>query len=116
MIAKSHIVAIGQRRRGEDGFLLCAELTTEVGVIEHHGAASETISVAFNSSCSSPAYAADDGLQTVLHAAAGHKEGVLAAKDMTLLSDFAAIGTQRHRRMVSGIDTVAQRVLDGQIL
>ncbi len=85
---------------------MCAGVDdTEVGVIEHHGAASGNRATSrFNSGClNSPAYAAgDQDLRNGSAYAVGHKRECSGGQDIdAVIWTLSPSVHQRHRRMVS---------------
>ena len=90
----------------------------EFGVIEHHCAATRNdIHIPFNIAVGHQRTRLTIRFQTVLHTAVGDKEGVLTTENVDVIDlHFVAISTQCHRRMVTRIYAIAQRVFDGQVL
>ena len=56
-------------------------------------------------------------LQGVLHAAVGHEEGVLTTQNVDVVNlHLIAIAAQRDGLVVTGVNAVAQGILNGQVL
>ena len=114
------VVNVGQRSRCKHiRFLLGTGVHhAEFGVIEHHCAATRNdIHIPFNVAVGHQRTRLTIRFQTVLHTAVGDKEGVLTTENVDVIDlHFVAISTQCHRRMVTRIYAIAQRVFDGQVL
>ncbi|SAJ83709.1 Uncharacterised protein [Klebsiella aerogenes] len=106
------------RRENVSFFLRTRIDDAEIGIIEYHRTATgNDIHIAFNIAIGHQRAGLTVILQTVLHAAIGHKEGILAAKDVDLIDlHLVAIAAQRHRLVSTGIDAIAEIVGDGQVL
>ena len=114
------VVNVGQRSRCKHiRFLLGTGVHhAEFGVIEHHCAATRNdIHIPFNIAVGHQRTWLTIRFQTVLHTAVGDKEGVLTTENVNVVNLYlVTISTQCHRRMVTCIYAIAQRVFDGQIL
>ena len=114
------VIDVRQRRRCKNiRFLLGTRVHhAEFGVIEHHCATTgNDIHIPFNVAICHQCTRLAIGFQTVLHTAVGDKEGILTTENIDVIDlHFIAIGTQRHRRMITRIYAIAQGVFDGQIL
>ena len=114
------VVNVGQRSRCKHiRFLLGTGVHhAEFGVIEHHCAATRNdIHIPFNVAVGHQRTRLTVGFQTVLHTAVGDKEGVLTTENVNVVNLYlVTISTQCHRRMVTCIYAIAQRVFDGQVL
>ena len=114
------VVNVGQRSRCKHiRFLLGTGVHhAEFGVIEHHCAATRNdIHIPFNIAVGHQRTRLTIRFQTVLHTAVGDKEGVLTTENVNVVNLYlVTISTQCHRRMVTRIYAIAQRVFDGQVL
>ncbi|SSL89578.1 Uncharacterised protein [Klebsiella pneumoniae] len=111
--------ALQSSRREDVGLFLGTGVHhAEIGVIKHHrAAAGNDIHIAFNVAVGHQGAGLTVVLQTVLHAAVGHEEGVLTAKNIDLIDlHLVAIAAQCHRLVGTGVNAVAEVVGDGQVL